>query len=267
MKEKTTAEFEIKVSGGRIIEAKVMPNGCCSLTIELATATTSNTVCNLQKGIFRKVPASELRLDDEFLKHCPQTRAEKKFKEDVETAIKNGLQDFWSPICDPSFDDNGCICYEPGKKLAVGKSYNWWEENAKAFCPERGSRLGIKSERIAFLAMLIKDLVASGKSLEWAWNAVCNDSKKLGHYRNSENAKHAFEDTGSREICGWCDLGNAYKIVAEDKEAGGFWLAGGNYNYNSYNNPLADLYRNFYRFNDNYYSCGWLVLTEGSTDH
>ena len=72
-------------------------------------------------------------------------------------------------------------------------------------------------------------LVAKGWTCCEAWDAICNDSKNLGHYRNSHNAKHQFEDTGSREICGFFDLANTYKILAEDKEAGGFWLAGGYY--------------------------------------
>lgn len=267
MNEKTTAEFEIEVSGGRITKAQVMPDGSCKVMVELATATTEDTTCHLLEGIFRKVPASELRLDNAFMKHKPKTKAELKFKEELETAIKNGLQDFWRPVYDPSFDDNGRICYEPGRMPAVGKSYNWWKENAKKYAPERGSRIGTKSEYIAFLAVLIKDLVASRKSVEWAWNAVCNDSKKIGHYWNSKDAKHAFETTGSRDICGWYDLANSYKILVEDEEAGGCWLAGGFCNYYSFFFPLADLCHYDSRYFDFNGGCGWLVLTEGSTDH
>ena len=59
--------------------------------------------------------------------------------------------------------------------------------------PERASRLGIKTEYIAFLGVLIKKLVDSGWKVDDAWDAVCNDSKKLGHYWNSENAMHVPE--------------------------------------------------------------------------
>lgn len=215
----------------------------------------------VSEGLFKKVPASELRLDDKFLKYQPKTDEERKFKKLVETAIKNGLRDFWCPVYDPSFDDNGRICYEPGKMPAVGKSYIWWEENAKKYAPERGSRLGTKSEYVAFLAVLIKELVAFGKSVEWAWNAVCCDSKELGHYRNSKDAKHNFETTGSREICGWYDLANTYKILAEDEDAGGFWRAGGNYFIYSNLGPLVGLdYSNNHRWFDQLDSCGWLVF-------
>ena len=267
MNEKTTAEFEIKVSGGRIIEANVMPNGRCVLTVELASATVENTVCHQREGIFKLVPASQLSLNDNFMNHIPKTKREKKFMEKVKKVIRAGMHDFWCPVCDPSLDNKGRICYEPGNRPAVGKSYNWWAKTAKEFKPEQGSRLGTETERIAFLAVLIKELVNSGKSVEWAWNAVCNDSKELGHYWNSENAKHDFETTGSREICGWCDLGNVYKIVAEDKETCGFWLAGCYFSNGSLDYPLADLYHYVSRFNDDVGGCCWLVLTEGSTDH
>lgn len=211
-------------------------------------------------GVFVKVEASELRLDDEFMKYQPKTKEQREFKELVETAIKSGLKDFWRPICDPSFDDNGRICYEPGNMPAVYKSYNWWEETTKNFCPERGSRLGTKTEYIAFLAVLIKELIASGKSVEWTWNAVCNDSKELGHYVNSDNAKYAYEDTGSRAVCGFYDLANVFKILAEDKESCGFWIAGGVCLDGSDYYPLASHYH--YLPNDDVfiYAVGWLVL-------
>lgn len=214
------------------------------------------------EGIFKKVPASELRLDDSFMKYRPETKREQKFKELVETAIKNGLKDFWRPICDPSFDYIGSICYEPGNMPAMGKNYDWWEENANEYAPERGSRLGTKSEYIAFLAVLIKELVASGKSVEWAWNAVCNDSKELGHYRNSENARLALESTGSREICGFFDLANTYKVLAEDEDADGFWLAGGYCICNSCFSSLACLYSHddYERDDDDTGGCGWIVF-------
>lgn len=219
-----------------------------------------------KEDIFVKVPASELSLDDEFMQYPPKTDRERIFKERVEQAIKNGLKDFWRPVCDPSFDTDGRICYELRKKPAVGQCHIWWAKNAKKFCPERNSRLGTKSEYIAFLAVLIKELVASGKSVELAWDAVCNDSKELGHYWNSKDAKHHLETTGSREVCGWYDLANICKVLAEDKNTGGFWLTCGNYVGLSSSGPLAVLYHKsvlYYdgkRYDDNYCSCGWLVL-------
>ena len=95
-----------------------------------------------------------------------------------------------------------------------------------------------------------------------AWKAVCNDSKELGHYWNSENTKYKFEPTGSRQICEYYDLANTYKILAEDNEAGDFWLAGGFYIDCSYNHPLASLEHYSIRINDDgYHNVGWLVLS------
>ena len=264
---KATTEMKFVVPKGWVVNEEVMDDGSRVFTIKPDTTAAYDTTCHQWEGIFKLVPASQLSLNDNFMNHIPKTEREKNFMAKVKKVIRAGMHDFLCPVCDPSLDNKGRICYEPGNRPAVGKSYNWWAKTAKEFKPEQGSRLGTETERIAFMAVLIKELVNSGKSVEWAWNAVCNDSKELGHYWNSENAKHAFEDTGNREVCGWCDLGNVYKIVAEDKEAGGFWIAGGYYINDSDDNPLADLHHDGDRYVVNPYGCGWLVLTEGSTDH
>jgi len=210
---------------------------------------------------FILVPASTLSLTDKFMVfHTPRTYQEKAFKKLLTKVIKSGVSDFYRPKLDPSFDKQGKICYQAGLKPAVGKSYNWWEKNAKEFCPERKSRLGTESEYVAFLGVLIKKLVENGWKVAMAWNAVCNDSRELGHYWKSTGALHDFEPTGSREICGFCDLANAYKILAEDKEAGGFWLAGVYYNSYGFYCPLADIHHYYYRHNEDDFSVGWLVL-------
>ena len=96
---------------------------------------------------------------------------------------------------------------------------------------------------------------------------MCSDSFALGHYWNSENAKYAFENTGSREICGWYDLANSNKILMEDQEADFFWFAGGCYGNFSGFNSLTNLYHCYKCNEDNSISCGWLVLPEGNTVH
>ncbi len=256
----TTTEFEIKVSNGRITNAIVMPDGSCKLLMEIKIPTT-RTVESKQCNEFVRIPASKLSLEEDwFRKFKPATNKEKKFYQQVKEVIQRGIKDFYRPKYDPSFNEEGTeICYVPGKNPAVGKSYNWWAKTARAFNPECKSRLGTKSEYIAFLAVLIKSLVASGWNAQAAWDAVCNDSKELGHYWNSSNAKHAFEDTGSREICGFYDLANTYKILAEDEEAGGFWLAGGYCNISSRNLPLAYLHHFNVCDNGDNYGTGWIV--------
>jgi len=253
-------ERTIRVPGCRVIDAKVMPDGSCVLTLEKVTA--KDTTRHHQEGIFKLVPASKLSLSDGFLNYTPQTSAEKAFKVDVQKVIKAGVQDFYRPTLDPSIDVDGRICYQAGMKPVVDKSYNWWAKKAKKFYPKRKSRLGTRSEYIAFLAVLIKEMVASGKSLEWAWNAVCNDSRELGHYRNSNDSKATFEATGNRAVCGWRDLANTCKILMEDKEAGGFWVASGAYSLCS-NFTLALLVHQFdcCKDLDHNIGTGWLVLS------
>lgn len=251
---KQQTELEIKISGGRIVSADVINDSTCKLTIE------TKMVDVIPKDRFVLIEASKLRLDDRFMKYRPKTGEEKTFKSLLSGAIKSGLKDFYRPILDPSFnDDNSGICYEFGKKPAVGKSYNWWIKAAKRFDPF--CHIGTRYEYVAFLGVLIKKLVESGWSISKAWNAVCTDSKNLGHYYNSENAKDAFENTGSREICGFYDLANTSKLLADETEFDIYWEAGGTYDseselYPLYDTMMADVDGN-HKFT---HSVGWLVI-------
>ena len=191
----------------------------------------------------------------ELLKHKPENGEEAKFIANLKEAISKSISDFEVFVNDPSMD-NGKLQFVPGFKPAVGYSYNEREELAK----ENGLRLGTKDEYILFLGWLITGLINEGWSERDAWFAVCTNSKELGHYRNSADAKNDFEPTGSRRIVGKCDLANTCKILAKDEKAGGFWLAGGGYDNDGSNNPLADLVlRCNYDILSNY-SVGWFVL-------
>jgi len=210
---------------------------------------------------FILIEAEKLSMDDDFMKFEPVTSEEYATKALISEVIKSKVKNFYRPKCDPSFTEDGKgIYFVSGKKPALGKSYNWWYDVAKEYNSRLNSRLGTRLQYGAFLGVLIKKLIEEGKTVEWAWNAVCNDSQELGHYWNSENAKHVFEPTGSRMICGFYDLANTYKILAEDEEAGGFWLAGGRYCSESGISPLAGLSHKFYRYQNYDYSVGWLVL-------
>ena len=240
---KTTTELEIKVSGGQVTNASVIED-------------------ENPHDAFILVEASKLSTDDEFLKYKPKTKEEEHFKKQLIEIIEKGVKDFWHPKYDPSFSqDEKKICYVSGKKPAIGKPYNWWNKVANNFCPERHSRIGTKSEYVAFLGILIKKLVESGWKMENAWRAVCCDSKELGHYWNSKNAKRAraFEYTGSREICGFFDLANTYKILAKDEETGRFWLAGGSCECFSNYNPLAN-FQYGWLDTERFSGTGWIVF-------
>ena len=246
---------KLQIPDGRIVGAMLKSDGSCELTVETILAREVP-----KDDSFVLIEASKLSLEDDFLQYEPLTYNQETLKEYLTTAIKSGLSDFYRPKYDSSVDENGNIVFVAGKKPAVGHSYNWCVEAAKKYVSDRKIRLGTKNEYVAFLGVLIKKLIARGWSVADAWHAVCDDSKMLGHYWNSENAKHAFEDTGSREVCSFFDLANTFKILAWDDEAGGFWLASGDCSNFSYCYPLADLGLNYYQDDAYYDSVGWYVL-------
>ena len=190
----------------------------------------------------------------ELLKHKPVNDVEVAFIDNLKKAIGKSVKGFEVFANDPSMD-NG-IQFVPGFKPAVGYSYNEWEELAK----ENGLRLGTKDEYILFLGWLITGLINEGWSERDAWFAVCTNSKELGHYWDSADAKNDFEPTGSRRIVGKCDLANTRKILAKDEKAGGFWLAGGGYGDDGNVDPLANLYLNNNFDNHFSNSVGWFVF-------
>lgn len=257
MKKTTT----FKLPAGQIIEVKRLEDGTYEVLIEVDDE--NEVKSELSDSDFILIDAENLSMNDKFMQYEPKDEIESEKKDLISEAIQKGVKNFYRPRGDVSFTADGKgICYAPGKMPAVDKSFNWHEKAAKNFMPERNSRLGSKYEYAAFLGILIKKLVAEGKTVETAWNEVCCDSRELGHYGNSENAKYDLEPTGSREICGFCDLGNAYKILARDDKEDGFWLAGGNCYYDSYETPLADLGLILDDFNtDDCESVGWLVLS------
>ncbi len=211
---------------------------------------------------FPIVKASTLSLEDEFLKHEPETKEQRKFKNALISAIKSGLSDFRAQRMDAYFDKEGNICFKAGMKPAVRKlSVNDWKRVAKEFLPEKESRLGTTKERIAFLGLLIKYLIEEkGYQVSDAWKAVCDQSKDLGHYADSENPKYNFEDTGSRQVGEWCDLGNTCKITEND-EAGCFSLVGGSYANFGDCYPLACVDDIDFPYDVYVYSVGWFVLS------
>ena len=263
-------EIEISIECGQIIKAEVKEDGSCSLLIKVKDGV------NLSKDVFRfseikneeqaleevlvLVEASKLSLTDAFMKHEPNNSSEKEFKELLTKVIKKGVKDFWHPKYDPAFGAEGGICYMPGESPAIGKSYDWWYKIAKTVMPSRHSRLGTKSEYIAFLGVLIKKLVESGYSVDEAWAAVCYESTKLGHYWDSENACQKFEPTGLREVCGFCDLANTFKLVQPDDNEEGFWAVGGDYFHTGYYAPLACMAFYIVRHGVHRHSTGWIVM-------
>lgn len=202
------------------------------------------------------VEGSDSQIYFDMLKYAPASETEKEFLEFLNEAVDAGVKTFKVPVCDPSIDENGSLQFVAGCKPAVGYSYN----ELKKIANKNGVQLGSKKQYVIFLATIIHRLVEEGWSKADAFFSVCTDSTQLGHYRNSEKARHYFEVTGSRKIAGKCDLANTYKILRNDEKGGGFWVASGDYRFYGFNNPLANLNLNFnYDIHYNN-SVGWFVL-------
>lgn len=246
-----------KLPAGEIVEIKKLADGTFAVTQHISEVLIAATLILIE--------AEKLSMDDEFMKYEPVTEVEKETKALITEVIDAKVKNFYRPNFDPTFTKTGeGICFAAGKKPAINKSYKWWDWAAKKYMPERNSRLGTRLEYGAFLGVLIKKLIAEGKSVEWAWNAVCNDSRELGHYRDSENAKRVkFETTGSRCICGFCDLANTIKILAVDSDTDDLWLAGGWFGQTGDSLPLAGLESEEYPDLDVDYltGVGWIVLS------
>ena len=202
------------------------------------------------------VEGSDSQIYFDMLKYAPASETEKEFLEFLKEAVDAGVKTFKVPVCDPSIDENGSLQFVAGCKPAVGYSYN----ELKEIAIKNGVQLGSKNQYVLFLATIIHRLVEEGWSKADAFFAVCTDSTQLGHYWNSEKARHYFEVTGSRKIAGKCDLANTYKILRNDEKTGGFWVASGCYDDNGDDYPLAGRVLNY----DYDYRCcnsvGWFVL-------
>lgn len=216
----TLTEFEIVVSGERIISEVNLPNGKYKMIIE--TAIPAKEHC----GEFVRVPVSELSLNDDWFKKCDPTKlVHSSDYQLVEEIIKSGMKDFYCPKYDPSFnkDGNG-ICYVPGKQPAIGKSYKWWKKIAEGFAPEYKISLGTKYKWKAFMAVFVKKLVKSGWEVNDAWNAIFNDSKELLKFPHCDRSDKKFvieqdiEDTGSRGLFDFFDLCSTEKFLLKDDD-------------------------------------------------
>lgn len=189
----------------------------------------------------------------------PKTECQKKLMKDIWKGLLNQLPAFRVPCMAPS-EENGEIVFKPGNKPAVGHSVFWWDETWKRFMPSKNSRSGTEVHYAAFLAHLMKYLIdEKNYSVTAAWEAVCNDSCHLGHYWNSEDAKHDFELTGSRKVGAFFDLANTYKILKKEGESC-FLRAGGCYGVGSGFHPLAVMSVINGPSYSYYESVGWLVL-------
>ena len=186
------------------------------------------------------------------------TERQKKFRADVMKALENMPKKgfCWIPVYEPSKDDGGNIQYVSGTNvLRELNSYNW-EEVLRNYSPENGSRMSSITTYFLLLLRFLKDGFATIEQL-------ADDSKEIGHYWDSENAKHEFEKTGERQLGGLYGFsGNTYKIVKDSESRSGFSLLGGHCCGNGSRYPLADVSRCNSPDVTRYYGVGLLELTK-----
>ena len=203
-----------------------------------------------------KVDSSKNEKYISLMSYIPNDEREAQFKRELCDAISIGVREFQVPVCDPSIDEEGNVCFVPGNKPALGFTHMELQDIAK----KNGLRLGTREEYFLFVGTIILKLIEQGWSAKEAWHAVCSDSRKLGHYSDSENAKGDYEVTGSRNIAGKCDLANSYKVLAKNKFGNSFLIASGNCNSCGFLSTITTTVLNCDFENPLIYAVGWFVV-------
>lgn len=165
------------------------------------------------------------------------TSRQKIFKENVLMALGNMPEEGfrWIPVYEPSMDYGDNLQYVSGANVLRTLAISQWEEIFKNYSPENGSKMATITTYFLLLLRWLKDGQATVEQL-------ADDSKEIGHYWDSENAKHEPEKTGEGQFGGVYDfLGNTSKIVKNSASSSGFSLLGGNYYYLRKVCSLADI--------------------------
>ena len=210
---------------------------------------------------FPIVKASEISLKDDLFMHIPNSYHQKLLKDWIFKTFEYKMPDFRAQRIDPSINRKGEIYFSEGNYPAVGFTAKEWKELAEGFWPERGSRLGFFNERIAFIAVMMKKLQASGFNVDEVWKMVCDNSKDLGNYKKL--FKSNLQMTGSMEICGFADLANTQKIIIQNNEyccTPNYYFCGGDYTYSSRDRAFFIIYDLWKYLDVLETSVGWIVL-------
>ncbi len=220
-------------------------------TLETSDSSKNDTLKVEQlERIWRPESPLECRIDPrsfegEWIEHKPTTMHQKRIMRIYQDAKGEGrLHAFTCMTIYPSVKD-GKLVYQKGLPVVTGFSQRDWEKMLKEFNPSRNSRQMTLTEYMCKILFIIQKLVKSGYEIEAAWEMVCDASQKIGHYRNSYNAKDDFGPKGSRNVCGFYDLGNIGKLIATDpwKRDSGFWVVG---DYDPDYFPVVDLRYKYY---------------------
>lgn len=207
---------------------------------------------------FADLTKIDLLYDENGQKRKFTTSEQKTFKENVLEAIENmpaeGFR--WIPAYEPSKDENGNIQFVSGQVVLRGLSSYAWGRKATDYSPANGSRMASIATYFLLLLRWLKDGRATIEQL-------ADDSKDIGHYWDSENAKHDFEKTGERQFGGLDGfVGNTYKIVKDPDSGSGFSILGGRCRTRGNIYPAADVFHDCNPSNRYNHSVGLFELTK-----
>jgi len=150
------------------------------------------------------------------------------------TTVKNAVSTWHTMVYEPSKDVDGNLQYIAGKEVLRNISNYSWERKFQNYSPENGSQMSSITTYYLLLLRFLKDGFATIEQL-------ADDSKEIGHYYDSIDAKHEYEKTGERQLGGIYGFGgNTFKVVKDPESPSGFSILGGDcYNYGC-KYPLAD---------------------------
>lgn len=244
-------KLEVRISDGRILTTDV-PDGTYILYKPRI----------VPRKMLKLIPASALSEEEDFLQYTPQTTEENNFLKTLIEAIQSKPKDFYVPICDPSLDmEQRGFHYEFGERPATGNSIDWWEDKIQEYgC---NAHIGTVYERHLFLGWLVKLMLVHGLSKKQAYYLIAQNSAYIGHYKNSKNMQNNFEDTGSRDFLGFCDLANTAKIITNDS---GYFISGGSFMDGGDTNSLAHRIHCYYLNDYEFFSVPWIVFNCSDVD-
>lgn len=193
---------------GKVTSVKVLSDGS---SIEVVYQVPLRVMQKDIEDFFPIVRASELPLWQGILAYTPQTEKQKVFKNRLEKAIASGLHDFRAQCRHPVYDGkSNRLLYSDSREWDPSLTLFQWETLAKEVNPSKNSRLGMATEKIAFLGYIIKLLTEKHNySLSKAWYAVCDDSGGIAYFAHGQ-------DRYLEPIGPFSHLGNGYSITKND---------------------------------------------------
>lgn len=138
-----------------------------------------------------------------------ETAAQRYFKIDVLKALENKPKEGyrWIAVYEPSIDDTGELQFVSNKQPVLEYNSIEWEKKILEYSPENESSICSRTTYFLLLLRWLKDGIVSLEQLT-------EDSSSIGHYRDSEDAKHRLELTGQRGCGGlYGFVGNTSKIL------------------------------------------------------